>query len=183
MKNFLRILTLIKYLLSTREFEPNVKRLPEGYPVYCIYIPSGFDYEFEKNLIEELAKWGKRWGKNLYVATWDIGDPSYEKLSKDINLDKIPALILTDDNEPNINSFLIKITDIKVINNINFLKEILLNLFQLILTGKNLEALKQYLREKNEMKIKNLAKDVIKNLKIKLKFSISLGPFSVSIEN
>jgi hypothetical protein len=36
---------------STREFEAKVKELLEGYPVYCIYIPSGFDYEFEKILL------------------------------------------------------------------------------------------------------------------------------------
>ncbi len=168
---------------STREFETKVKELPEGYPVYCIYIPSGFDYEFERNLIDTLAKWGENLGKNLYVATWDIGDPSYAKLSMDIQLDKTPALILTDDNKPNVNSFLIKITDIRVINNIDFLKEILGKLYQLILIKENNNALKQYLKEKNEMKVKNIAKEVIKNLKIKFKFSISFGLFSVSVEN
>jgi len=168
---------------STREFEPKVKQLPEGYPVYCVYIPSGFDYEFEKNLIDTLARWGENLGKNLYVAIWDIGDPSYEKLSMDIQLDKMPALILTDDNKPNVNSFLIKITDIRVINNIDFLKEILRNLYQLILRKEYNKALKQYLKEKKEMEVKNIVKEVMKNLKIKFKFSIAYGLFSVNIEN
>ncbi len=33
------------------------------------------------------------------------------------------------------------------------------------------------------MKIKNIVKEAIKQVKIKFKFSISLGPFSVTIEN
>jgi hypothetical protein len=166
-----------------RAYVEKAKELPAGYMAYCVYFPSGFDQDFEKNLINTLAKWGENYGSNLFVATWDIGDPSYIQISKDINLDKLPCLVITDENKPNVNSFLIKISDIRIINNIDLLKQILPNLLQLIFIKDNNEAIKKYLREKNKAMINEIVKNVMKHLNIKFKLSLSLGLFSINVES
>ncbi|HLI46322.1 MAG TPA: hypothetical protein VKU94_03935 [Geobacterales bacterium] len=168
---------------ETREFRPDVIDLPTGYPVYCIYVPSGFDEEFEMKLIEELKKWGNNLGKNIFVATWDIKDPSYITFSKQIKLEARPALILTDSNKPNEQSLLIKITDLKTLTDIEGLKIILNNISQLILIDEKKEALKKFMLDKKQKEIQNLIKDILKQVNIKFKFSISLGLFSFSFEN
>jgi len=168
---------------NKRAYVEGTKELPPGYVAYCIYVPSGFDKEYETKLIEVLKKWGENLGKNVFVATWDIGDPSYVEFSKKINLKSFPALILTDTNDPDTNSFLIKITDIRILSDIEKLKVILPVIIQLIIINEKKEALQNYMRVKNETKIKDLIKEMFKNINIKFKFSISLGIFSISLEN
>jgi len=166
-----------------RDYEPSATKMPEGYVAYCVYVPSGFDEEYETKLIEALKKWGENLGKNVFVATWNIGDPSYVEFSKKINLKSLPALILTDSNDPDINSFLVKITDIQILRDIEKLKVILPAIVQLIIINEKKEALKNYMKLKNEKKIKEVITEVLKNINIKFKFSISLGIFSISLEN
>ena len=76
-----------------------ITELPSGYPVYCIFIPSGFDDEFEKDIFQKLFFWGESMGSNVFVAPWKIGDPSYKKLIEALkgdNFRRTPAIVLTD---------------------------------------------------------------------------------------
>jgi hypothetical protein len=149
-----------------------VVELPPGYPAYCIYVPTGMNEEFERQVSEKLQEWGKNMGKNLYVAPWNIGDPSYIELMRRIEFKNRPAIILTDSNNPDKDSFKIVLDDPLIARDVSKLKGILPSILDLILVQENHTATKKYLSEQQKAKIRSLLDSLGSALsKVKLTFS------------
>ncbi len=155
-----------------RQWEEKTVQLPPGYPVYCIYVPTGMNEEFEKNILAKLQVWGESMGKNLYVAPWNIGDPSYIDLMRKIKFEKRPAIILTDDNEINEDSFLLKLDDPLLIRDVPKLTEILPSLLDLIFRGENMNTAKAAAEAGKIAKLKSISKN-LETLLSKVKLTIS----------
>jgi hypothetical protein len=141
---------------------------PEGYPAYCIYIPSGFDVGFEKDVVAKLEQFGISMEKNLFVAPWNVGDPSYVHLINKIGLKRRPAIILTDSNSPDRNSFMI-ILERKLIKDLNELIEVLPSLVDLILQGDKKSAIKESIQARRKIELKLLTdhfSSILKKIKV-----------------
>lgn len=146
--------------------------LPLGYPAYCIYVPTGMNEDFEKNILTKLQVWGESMGKNLYVAPWNIGDPSYIELMKKIGFQNKPAIILTDSENIDRNSFLLVLDDPLLVRDEPKLTEILPSLLDFILKGEYKNATKAAIEAQKISKIKSLSKTFESILnKVKITFS------------
>jgi hypothetical protein len=168
-----------------RDFKAHAIEMPPGFEVYCIYFPTGMDEEYETKMIDTLRVWGSKLGKNVYVAHWDTRDSSYGELSKQIGLDSVPAIILTDTDKPHSKSLLIKIVDRRVVNNMEKIKTLLPNLAQLILVKENHDDIVKYMNDMNkEMTIAKMkaALGNVRNVKAKVQISLG-GIFAVEFDN
>ena len=99
--------------------------LPNGYPAYCVYIPTGMSQDFEKATSDKLLQWGTAMGANLFVAPWNVGDVSYVQLMQKLGFTRRPAIILTDDPNLSPESFIMKIDDPLIIRDVARLTNIL----------------------------------------------------------
>jgi hypothetical protein len=161
-----------------------VKELPDGFPAYCIYIPTGMNRDFEIIVLARLKAWGKTMGNNLLVADWDIGDESYRELASRLGIKNLPSIVLTDSHDPRGNDFQIVIDDSSVVRDVDTLIEILPNLVNHILTGQSndvKEALKDAIKKRQGSKIRSLLKPISTGLsKVKtVKFSFGGTGFEV----
>jgi hypothetical protein len=156
-----------------------VSNLPSGYPVYCIYFPSGWGTEPEQTTLDALKQWGTSMGKNLYVASWDIGDPAYRDISNKIGLTNVPAVVLTDTAHPDKSSFLIKLDDPKLVSNLDDLRPVLTMILQHLLLGEEAEVLKDLMRSQNEKKIRDFVESALHGLSFNA--TVNLGVFSVQV--
>jgi hypothetical protein len=159
----------------TRAYNPNpVTEIPPGYPAYCIYVPTGMDEDFEKSVIQKLQLWGENMGKNLYVARWNIGDPSYVELMKKVGFKSRPALILTDTHDPVKESFMLVIDDPAIVRDAGKLTQILPRMLDFVLVGETKSATKTYIDQKNAAKLKALLGSlgsVVGSLKVKFSWN------------
>ncbi len=164
----------------------SIKELPQGYPAYCVYIPTGTEQDFEQNTIATLKVWRKSMGKNLCVAPWDVGDPSYPKLlaliTKIRHREKRqngqppirrPAIFMTDNNMPDEKSFMIILDDLSLLMDNTRLMQILVHLVDSILLGEKKEAMKDAVRASQIKKISVLLRGVGAALgKVKVTFAM-----------
>jgi hypothetical protein len=151
-----------------RQWEEQTVQLPAGYPAYCIYVPTGMNEEYEKNILAKLQVWGESMGKNLYVAPWNIGDPSYIKLMKKIGFERRPAIILADKN-----SFMLVLDDPLIVRKASELTEILPSLLDFILKDEFMVAAKAAVKAGKIAKLKSLSKNIESILsKVKVTFSL-----------
>jgi hypothetical protein len=155
-----------------RQWEDQTVQLPAEYPAYCIYVPTGMNEEFEKRILAKLQVWGESMGKNLYVAPWNIGDPSYIELMKKIGFESRPAIILTDDNNMDKNSFMLVLDDPLIVRDASKLAEILPALLDFILKGEYMDAAKAAAEARKIAKLKSLSKNV-ESILSKVKVTIS----------
>jgi hypothetical protein len=146
----------------------------KDYPAYCVYIPTGMDEEFEKPILDKLKKWGNNMGKNLYVAPWNIGDPSYVQLTNRIGFKNRPAIILTDTDIISLDkySFMLILDDPQLIRDAPKLFGVLPALLDLILRKDYRDATKAAIEARKIAKLKSLSKDIESVLdKVKITFS------------
>jgi len=131
--------------------------LPPGYPAYCIYIPTGMSQDFEKTISDKLQTWGNAMGANLFVAPWNVGDPSYLQLMQKLGFTRRPAIILSDGTSLSPDSFIMKIDDPLVMRDVARLTEILPTLLDLILLQNYNQAAKEAISAKRVEKIKSIS--------------------------
>ena len=160
---------------------PIATSLPEGYPAYCIYIPTGWNLDSEFRVLAKLKEWGISMGSNLLVAPWDIGDISYRVLVQKLEISQVPSIILTDVNKPDKNSLLIKIDDPADVNNVERLVEILPNLVNHILSGNSKMLLKDAIRDRRNSKIRSILKPISSTLKRIKKLKISIDGVEIEL--
>lgn len=156
-------------------FDPTYKDGGGGkvYPAYCAYIPTGMDEDFEKPILDKLKKWGETMGANLYVAPWDLGDPSYIQLMNKIGFKHIPAIILSDKDVASLdkNSFMLILDDPRLIRDVPKLSEVLPALLALILKEEHTEAAKAAIKARKISMLKIISKDLESVLnKVKITF-------------
>lgn len=155
-----------------RQWEEQTVQLAAGYPAYCIYVPTGMNEEFEKNILAKLQVWGESMGKNLYVAPWNIGDPSYIELMKRIGFERRPAIILTNDKDMAKKSFMLVLDDPLIVRKVSELTEILPSLLDFILKDEFIVAAKAAVKAGKIAKLKSLSKNIASILsKVKVTFS------------
>ncbi|SRR5712692_1228763 len=156
--------------------------LSPGYPAYCIYIPTGMrmSQDFEKSLNRQLEDWGRAMGKNVLVAPWNIGDPSYIQMMKKLGFTRRPAIILTDDGTLAPGCFLIKVDDPLVVRDMSRLVNVLPALLDLILLQKYKEAAKAYVKASRAEKIRSLSSNLASVLS-KINVSVSWGGVTVGV--
>jgi hypothetical protein len=164
-------------MILLQEWSPSTTSFPDGYPAYCIYIPTGMNIHFEKQVLAKLEEFGESMGKNLFVAPWNIGDPSYIQLMRRIEIKQRPTIILTDSNSPDKNSLMI-VLDSKLIKNINELTEILPSLVDLILQGDKKSVIKSSIQAGRRIKLKSLL-DHFDSIMKKVKISFSWNGITV----
>jgi hypothetical protein len=160
-----------------------VRHLPSGYPIYCIYFPSGWGTEAEGNILDALKLWGTSMGKNLYVASWNIQDKSYVDVSKEIGLTKTPAIVLTD-SPPHPGwreSLMLVLDDPNLVNDLDKLRPLLTMILQNVLRGGGAESLKQLMKSQDENKIKQYLVKTLHGLSFSA--TINLGLFSVQVHD
>ena len=167
-----------------------ITELPPNYDVYCIFIPSGFDDEFEGDIFQKLFAWGENMGSNIFVAPWKIGDSSYKKLVEALkgdNFRRTPAIILTDDKSIRSDSFKIIIDDPILISSMTELKKILPDIVHQLFMKQGLDAkkvikdaLKQNKREAVMHQIKNALGTATTSI-LDRGLILSMGPASVEI--
>jgi hypothetical protein len=160
--------------------ERPIKSLPENFPAYCIYVPSGMEEFFVSDLVERLKIWGTNMGKNLFVGHWDIGAPEFIDLLKKLGLKNRPFLFLTNTNEITDNSYVLSIDDPAIISDIKQLTSLLPHLLDLILIGENAKAAEEALKKKRRKGIRDLLRKV--GFGKKFKITVSGFGFSVSME-
>jgi hypothetical protein len=136
--------------------------LPSSYPVYCIYIPSGMERNYEIDMIQRLKVWGTNMGQNVFVADWDIGDPSYRDLIRILGPRNTPMIIFTDKSEIDQNSFILAIDDPKLMKDNDQLCDLLPKLANLIMDGCNQEAVKDAIQKKDKKKLNDVLKAIAK---------------------
>ena len=158
-------------------WRPITTSFPDGYPVYCIYIPTGMNIDFEAQVLAKLKQFGESMGKNLFVAPWDVGDPSYIELMRRTGVQKRPSIILTDSNSPDKNSFMI-ILDSKLIKNVDELTTILPSIVDLILQGDKKSAIKSSIQAGRGVKLKSLM-DHFDSIMKRVKVSFSWNGITV----
>lgn len=161
--------------------EKPVTCLPPNYPAYCIYVPTGMDEAFERDIIKRLRVWGRNMGQNLYVARWNIADPTYIDLMKALGFKRRPMLILTDENNIRPGSYIVALDDPVLVRAIGQLTALLPQLLDLILIGEHSEAAKKALSSKRETDLKNLLRKlgvVAKNFKV----TFAVFGFKISID-
>ena len=152
----------------------DTKDTKKKYAAYCVYIPTGMDEEFEKQILDKLKTWGNNMGANLYVAPWNIGDPSYVKLTNRIGFKNKPAIILTDTDVIKLkkDSFMLILDDPQLIKDIPKLTGVLPTLLDLILRKDYANAAKAAIEAQKISKIKSLSKNIESALnKVKITFS------------
>ncbi len=158
--------------VNDRTFEERTTGLPDGYPAYCIYVPSGLDYKFEKNILQQLRNWGQNMGDNLYVAPWEIGDRSYIQLIRQTDVKSKPAIILTDSNNLNKSSFNIVLDSPLLVKDIERLTIVLPCILDLILKGDLSNAAKTATKANDKARLGSLLKLFESKLgKIRVSFS------------
>jgi hypothetical protein len=161
--------------------DESIRELPPGYPAYCVYIPTGMELDFEKDTIAKLKVWSKSMRENLCVAPWNIGDPSYLKLLQLITRIRLnnkqapirrPAIIMTDNNMPDENSFMIILDDQRLLTDSVRLSQILPYLIDSIFLGEKKEAMKEAVKASKSERISQLLKGVEAALsKVKVTFA------------
>jgi hypothetical protein len=154
--------------------------LAPGYPAYCIYIPTGMSQDFEKSLNQQLQDWGRLMGKNVLVAPWNIGDPSYIQLMRKLGFTRRPAIILTDDSTLKSGCFIVKVDDPLVVRDISKLASTLPALLDLILLQNCKEAAKEYVKTRRAERIKSLSNSLSAVLG-KINVSVSWGGVTVGV--
>jgi len=154
--------------------------LPAGYPAYCIFVPSGMNQSLEAPLWTTLQGWGQDLGQNLLVAQWSIGDPSYVKLISAIGAGPAPVVILTD--SPNIGpqSMFVRISDPRVLGDLDTIKQALPLILNRILLGDDAAAVKAATQAQRVNDLKATLREV-GGILSKLKISFSYGGVTVSV--
>jgi hypothetical protein len=165
---------------SERDWASQTTRLPDGYPAYCIYFPSGFDQSFENNIIEKLHTWGENMGKNLYVAPWKVDDPSYVKILEQIEFKNKPAIVMTDTNNPDTHSYKIVLDNQFLLKDIERLTTVLPVLLDFVLRKDFKEATQTAVKATDKLAVKSMLKAFESKLgKIKITFSYKDGTVTV----
>lgn len=158
--------------MTLRTYSGPVTELPAGYSAYCIYIPTGMSEDFEKDISAKLQIWGDIMGKNLFVAPWNIGDPTYSEITKRIDFMHKPALILTDTNEINEKSFVLKLDDPLLVTDVARLTKLLPMLLDFIIRGDHKKAVKEAIEAKQSARIKAILEPIKSAIgKTKITFS------------
>ncbi len=146
--------------------------MPVGYSAYCIYIPTGMSNDIEKDILDKLQVWGSTMGKNLFVAPWNIGDPTYGEITKKINFMHKPALILTDTNEINEKSFILILDDPPLVTDVARLTKLLPMLLDFIIRGDHKKVVKEAIEAKQIARIGTILKPIKSAIgKTKITFS------------
>lgn len=110
-------------------------------------------------------------GKNLFVAPWNIGDPSYVALMKTLGFTRRPAIILSDGNQWTPDSFVMKIDDPLLVRNVDRLTSMLPTLLDLILLQQYNRAAKDAISAGRVAQIKSISGDIANVLsKVKVTF-------------
>jgi hypothetical protein len=66
--------------------------VPDDCNVYVFYLPGMKTYD---DLVEELKKYGKDAGKNIFVGIWSLGATSYSSLLTAFKIKDSPAVVVT----------------------------------------------------------------------------------------
>ncbi len=156
-----------------------VRDLPAGYPVYCIFFPSGWASDAESKVLQALKQWGTSMGENLYVASWDVGSRAYVEISNGIGLTRVPAVVLTDASHPDAGSFMIKLDDAGTVNDLDKLRPLLTLILQRLLLGEKAGLLKELMKARDKNRVRDLVENALHDLSFKA--TINLGVFSVEI--
>jgi hypothetical protein len=165
---------------SERDWQIETTHLPDGYPVYCVYFPSGFDLPFESNIIDKLRRWGETMGKNLYVAPWKVGDPSYVEIMEKINFKKRPAIVMMNSNNPDKESYRLVLDSPLLLKDIERLTTVLSALIDFLLKGDLKEAAQAAIRVNDVTALKSMLKAFESKLgQIKITFSYLNGTIAV----
>lgn len=154
--------------------------LPEGYPVYCVYVPTGMNQDSESKVLAKLKEWGNIMGNNLLVAPWDVGDPSYRRLVQQFVVRQVPSIILTRSNILDMNSYMVKIDDPSDVNDVEKLIKILPILVNHILGEDSLD-LPGLMSEGRGQQVKSFLKPISSTLKRIKRLKISAGGFEIEL--
>jgi hypothetical protein len=167
--------------MALRASSGPVTELPTGYPAYCIYLPTGMSEDFEKEILSKLQAWGDSMGQNLFVAPWNIGDPSYQDLTKNIKFNNRPAIIMMDRNEIQKDSVVLIVDDPILATNASRLTKLLPILLDLILRGENKDAIKKAMQVKQIALIQSLL-DPIKAIAGKINITAKWNGISMGLK-
>lgn len=148
--------------------------------------------QLNPKLREELVKWGKGAGKNLFVGFWANDDKDFKKVRGSFGLKKFPAIVMT--AEPKLaemhntsRTVYARIDDEKTLEGDSFVplaKKTFERLYLLFLDGNVQKAIKEAEKVHNDRRITEFLSKLpgIKKFFDEHKTSIEIGPFKFSTE-
>ena len=155
---------------------PKAIEMDPSYPVYCVYIPTGMNADYEVEMIKRLKVWGESMGTNVFVADWDIGHPNYMDLREFIRPSRLPMIFFTDSSKIDSNTFILAVDDPKLMKNNDQLCELLPQLANLIMNKDYAKATKAA----RETQQKNKFQDIVRRV-TGSKFNVALSGFGVTL--
>lgn len=149
------------------------------YPVYCFYLAQGMGKANEKNMLEILKAWGTSQGDNLLVAVWDQSGEEYRHfLAGHKNITNIPAIILSNSENFDGDSFVITLQEPHLISNTDKVTDVLALLYSYMLQEDFVKSAKMAARE-NQWAMVQKYFDPVKGIFGTLKISLAHGALTV----
>jgi hypothetical protein len=168
--------------ITLKAYTGTVPEPEEGFPAYCLLVTSAVEEDYQKELVANLAQLGNAYGQNVYAALLDKGSPSFLTIQKQLMLNDLPAIVLTDSAKINKNSFRIVLQRVELLKKPKQAFDVVEKLILLMFNGSEKDAAKKAAMEQNDAWFsEHIIKNVTSFLK-KVKVTLAFGPASISFD-
>lgn len=164
--------------------------IPENCRVYCFVFGSSDADEKTKKDLETL---GTEYGDNLFVGFWSMKDSRYSYIASCFNLRSLPAIVFTAEShlggtEEDNSAPYVRLDDSRVLSDIDGMKQLIRLLYNLFITGKVAEAIKEAKKARKVRRLrdiiqqsKKLVSDIVGRIIENYNIDFEYGPFKVEL--